>query len=159
MCYGAFIYKVLWRIKEYFLLSQTVEQSGQCIAQETQFYFQLWPWHKIHDGGKFTSPTVKWGKESCFTCFKKRYEIHWLKKTSKKPVLLKQAALKHSVDEGSLEAARKSNRGNDSFKEHISAISSFSIAFLTATSPKFLLFPLKTPKVWLCPQAGIFIWN
>lgn len=32
-----------WNILgEHFLLSHTVEQSGQCIAQEMRFYFQLW---------------------------------------------------------------------------------------------------------------------
>jgi len=41
MCYGALIHKVFWGIKGYFLLSQTVEQSRQCTAQEIQFYFQL----------------------------------------------------------------------------------------------------------------------
>lgn len=41
MCYGEFIYKIFWGIKVYFFLSQTVEQSGQSIAQETQFYFQF----------------------------------------------------------------------------------------------------------------------
>lgn len=94
-CYGAFIYKVFWWIKGYFLFSQTVEQSGQCIAQKIQFYFQLWQWHKIHDWGQFTSPTVEWGKESCFTYLKKCFKIHWLKKNkNKKPSITKASCFK-----------------------------------------------------------------
>lgn len=163
MCYGAFISVVFWGIKGYFLLSQPVEQSGQCITQETPFYFQLWQQHKIQDQEQFTSLAIKWGKESCFIYLKKIVLGPLIEKKKdqhkKSPVWLKQATLKHSADKCSTEAARKSKRGSDSFKQHINAISSFSPDFLTQSSPKFLLFPQQTPKVWLCPQADIFIWK